>query len=205
MARARWLVLGLFVVLVALAVVACAGAGTASSSSGPSAGAAASAIASPGAGGLATSPSPSPTPCPCPWRRPPNRPVQLPQLALHAHIPGPLHPADLAVRAHWQCPDRDRAPDADHPACRRSSCRPASSPPSSACSVFSPSSRACKRNSSAATRAIARRVSGPAGVLQGARRQSDAGCLPSLLQMGMLIPMYSVIRIGLTNFDRMRC
>jgi YidC/Oxa1 family membrane protein insertase len=28
-----------------------------------------------------------------------------------------------------------------------------------------------------------------------------AGCLPSVLQMGMLIPMYSVIRIGLTNFD----
>ena len=28
-----------------------------------------------------------------------------------------------------------------------------------------------------------------------------SGCLPSLLQMGMLIPMYSVIRIGLTNFD----
>ena len=28
-----------------------------------------------------------------------------------------------------------------------------------------------------------------------------SGCLPSLLQMGMLIPMYSVIRIGLTNFN----
>ncbi len=28
-----------------------------------------------------------------------------------------------------------------------------------------------------------------------------AGCLPSILQMGMLIPMYSVIRIGLTNFN----
>lgn len=28
-----------------------------------------------------------------------------------------------------------------------------------------------------------------------------SGCLPSLLQMGMLIPMYSVIRIGLTNYD----
>ena len=28
-----------------------------------------------------------------------------------------------------------------------------------------------------------------------------AGCLPAFLQMGMLIPMYSVIRIGLTNFD----
>jgi len=28
-----------------------------------------------------------------------------------------------------------------------------------------------------------------------------AGCLPSILQMGMLIPMYAVIRIGLTNFD----
>jgi YidC/Oxa1 family membrane protein insertase len=28
-----------------------------------------------------------------------------------------------------------------------------------------------------------------------------SGCAPSLLQMGMLIPMYSVIRIGLTNFD----
>jgi YidC/Oxa1 family membrane protein insertase len=28
-----------------------------------------------------------------------------------------------------------------------------------------------------------------------------SGCLPSVLQMGMLIPMYSVIRIGLTNFD----
>jgi YidC/Oxa1 family membrane protein insertase len=28
-----------------------------------------------------------------------------------------------------------------------------------------------------------------------------AGCLPSLLQMGMLIPMYAVIRIGLTNYD----
>jgi YidC/Oxa1 family membrane protein insertase len=28
-----------------------------------------------------------------------------------------------------------------------------------------------------------------------------AGCAPSILQMGMLIPMYAVIRIGLTNFD----
>jgi YidC/Oxa1 family membrane protein insertase len=28
-----------------------------------------------------------------------------------------------------------------------------------------------------------------------------AGCLPSILQMGMLIPMYAVIRIGLTNYD----
>jgi YidC/Oxa1 family membrane protein insertase len=28
-----------------------------------------------------------------------------------------------------------------------------------------------------------------------------AGCLPSLLQMGMLLPMYAVIRIGLTNYD----
>jgi YidC/Oxa1 family membrane protein insertase len=28
-----------------------------------------------------------------------------------------------------------------------------------------------------------------------------SGCLPSVLQMGMLIPMYSVISIGLTNFD----
>jgi YidC/Oxa1 family membrane protein insertase len=28
-----------------------------------------------------------------------------------------------------------------------------------------------------------------------------SGCLPTVLQMGMLIPMYSVISIGLTNFD----
>ena len=53
-----------------------------------------------------------------------------------------------------------------------------------------------------ATRATgSRQQAAHAGVLPRARRQPAGGCLPTLLQLALLIPMYSVFSQGLTNYD----
>jgi YidC/Oxa1 family membrane protein insertase len=62
---------------------------------------------------------------------------------------------------------------------------------------------------SALKKELERRYKGDRGAVMQAQQafyrergvSPTAGCLPAFLQMGMLIPMYSVIRIGLTNFN----
>jgi YidC/Oxa1 family membrane protein insertase len=202
MARARWLVLGLFVVLVALAVVACAGAGTASSSSGPSAGAAASAIASPGAGGLATSPSPSPTPVPLPLAAAaPTDPFSF-----LSWLFTPIFQA-LFILLTWLYVLTGNVLIAIvlltliiRLATVKLSARQLAS--QQRMQRLQPELKSMQKE-------LQRRYKGDRQAVYQAQQEfykergvsPTAGCLPSLLQMGMLIPMYSVIRIGLTNFN----
>jgi len=92
-------------------------------------------------------------------------------------------------------------PDADHPASTvKLSARQLASQHANA--ALQPELKSMQKNSSAATRAIARRVSGPAG----SSTRSRASVRPpaasrACCRCGMPIPLYSVHRIGLTNFD----
>ncbi len=199
--RARWLVLGLFVVLVALAVVACADAGTAGSSSGPSAGAAASAIASPGTSGLpATSPSPSPTPAPLEAAAPTD------PFSFLSWLFTPIFQA-LFILLTWLYVITGNVLIAIvlltliiRLATVKLSARQLAS--QQRMMRLQPELKSLQKE-------LQRRYKGDRQAVYQAQQEfykergvsPTAGCLPSVLQMGMLIPMYSVIRIGLTNFD----
>ncbi len=203
MSRARWLVLGLFVVLVALAVVACADVGTASSSSGPSAGAAAAAIASPGTSGLpATSPSPSPTPVPLPLAA--SSPTD--PFSFLSWLFTPVFQA-LFILLTWLYVLTGNVLIAIviltliiRFATVKLSARQLAS--QQRMQRLQPELKSLQKE-------LQRRYKGDRQAVYQAQQEfykergvsPTSGCLPSLLQMGMLIPMYSVIRIGLTNFD----
>ena len=189
--RARWLALGLLVVLVALAVVACGTVGSA----GPSAGPSASVLATP-------TPSPSPTPTPAPLApAAPSDPIGaisfvftplfqalfilLVELyALTGNVLIAIVILTLIIRmvtiklSAKQIVSQQRM------------------------QRLQPELKALQKE-------LQRRNKGDRQAVYQAQQEfyrergvsQTAGCLPSLLQMGMLIPMYSVIRIGLTNFD----
>jgi YidC/Oxa1 family membrane protein insertase len=201
--RARWLVLGLFLGLMALAVVAC---GTASKSS-PSTGAnvspaAANQSALPGGSQAVTSPSPSATPEPEPLMA--AQPTDLWGLlnwaftpifqglfiilvdvyALTGNILIAIVVLTLLIRlltyrlSAKQLVSQKRM------------------------QMLQPELATLKKD-------LERRYKGDRAAVMQAQQSfykergisPTGGCLPAILQMGMLIPMYSVIRIGLTNFN----
>ncbi|MGD0020150.1 MAG: YidC/Oxa1 family membrane protein insertase [Candidatus Limnocylindrales bacterium] len=200
--RARWIALGLFVALMALAVVACGSTGTANPSSGPSAGVAASAASSPEAGGSpATSPSPTPEPQPLAPTSAGADPVSLVSFlftpifqalfillaelyALTGNVLIAIVLLTLIIRlvtvklSARQLASQQRM------------------------QRLQPELKALQKE-------LQRRYKGDRQAVYQAQQEfykergvsPTSGCLPSLLQMGMLIPMYSVIRIGLTNFN----
>lgn len=199
MSRARWLVLGLFIVLVALAVVACADASTASPSSGP----AASAIATTGTSGLAaTSPSPSPTPALLPLAAAaPTDPFSF-----LSWLFTPIFQA-LFILLTWLYVITGNVLIAIviltliiRLATVKLSARQLAS--QQRMQRLQPELKSLQKE-------LQHRYKGDRQAVYQAQQEfykergvsPTAGCLPSLLQMGMLIPMYSVIRIGLTNFD----
>ena len=195
---ARWIALGLFVALVALAVVACSTVGTASPSSGPSASVAASAVGSP-----AASPSHSPTPEPealtptaagadpvslLSWAFTPIFQalfILLAELyALTGNVLIAIVLLTLIIRlvtiklSARQLASQQRM------------------------QRLQPELKTLQKE-------LQHRYKGDRQAIYQAQQEfyrergvsPMGGCLPSLLQMGMLIPMYSVIRIGLTNFN----
>jgi YidC/Oxa1 family membrane protein insertase len=200
--RARWIALGLFVALMALAVVACGSTGTANPSSGPLAGVAASAASSPEAGGSpATSPSPTPEPQPLAPTSAGADPVSLVSFlftpifqalfillaelyALTGNVLIAIVLLTLIIRlvtvklSARQLASQQRM------------------------QRLQPELKALQKE-------LQRRYKGDRQAVYQAQQEfykergvsPTSGCLPSLLQMGMLIPMYSVIRIGLTNFN----
>jgi YidC/Oxa1 family membrane protein insertase len=199
--RARWLALGLFLGLLALAVVAC---GTATTSPSPNISSAAVADQSPALGTTA---------------------VASPQ-ASATHEPEPplkaVEPTDLWALINWAFTPIFQALFiilADVYAVTgnvllaiivltllirvvtfRLSARQLVS--QKRMQILQPELRTLNKE-------LERRYKGDRGAIMQAQQafyrergvSPTAGCLPAFLQMGMLIPMYSVIRIGLTNWD----
>jgi YidC/Oxa1 family membrane protein insertase len=197
--RARWLALGLFIALIALAVVACGSAAT--GSPGSSAGAAASALSSPGATVLA-SPSHSPTPTPAPLGvASPSDPI-----GLMAWLFTPIFQALFLLLAELYALTGNvliaivLLTLIIRLATVKLSARQLAS--QQRMQRLQPELKALQKE-------LQHRYKGDRNAVYQAQQEfykergvsPTSGCLPSLLQMGMLIPMYSVIRIGLTNFD----
>ena len=202
--RARWAALGLFLALLTLAVVACGTARAADPTpAAPAIAAAASATADAGNAVTATSPSPSPTAEPQPIR--PASPGADPTslfgwaftpifqglflllaglYALTGNIIVAIVLMTLMIRlvtirlSSRQIVSQKRM------------------------QILAPELREL-------TKELQRRYKGDRMAIQQATQafykergvSPTAGCLPSLLQMGLLFPMYWVIRDGLTNFD----
>ena len=200
--RARWTVLGLFLALMALAVVAC---GTATSSQAPASSPAASARVDQSPGATADhTPTPAPTPTPEPQALEPAQPTDLWGLinwaftpifqalfiiladvyALTGNILVAIVVLTLLIRL----------------VTFRLSARQLVS--QKRIQMLAPELSTLKKE-------LERRYKGDRNAVLQAQNQfykergvsPTAGCLPAFLQMGMLIPMYSVIRIGLTNFN----
>jgi YidC/Oxa1 family membrane protein insertase len=201
MSRARWIAVGLFAVLMALAVVACGSVGSSSPSSGSSASVAAT--ASSAASGLpATSPTPKATTVPealaaaspsdpfsfLSWLFTPIFQVLFILLTELYVVTGNVLIAivllTLIIRlvtiklSARQLVSQQRM------------------------QRLQPELKAMQKE-------LQKRYKGDRQAVYQAQQEfykergvsPTSGCLPSILQMGMLIPMYSVIRVGLTNFD----
>jgi YidC/Oxa1 family membrane protein insertase len=199
--RARWLALGLFLGLLALAVVAC---GTATTSPSPNSSAAAA----------VTDPSPAPNATEVASPQPTATPEPEPLMA--------AQPSDLWGLINWAFTPIFQALFiilADVYALTgnvliaivvltllirivtfRLSARQLVS--QKRMQILQPELRTLNKE-------LERRYKGDRGAIMQAQQafyrergvSPTAGCLPAFLQMGMLIPMYSVIRIGLTNFN----
>jgi len=205
-ARTRWVGFGLFVALIALAVVACGTANAANPTAGPQVSAAASAstpAATSASGSPATSPSPSPTPQPEPLKpaTPGADPVSFLGwlftpifqglfllLALLYALTGNVIIAIVLMTVLIRL------------VTIRLSARQIVS--QKRMQILAPELREL-------TKELQRRHKGDRLAIQQATQEfykergvsPTAGCLPSLLQMGLLFPMYWVIRDGLTNYD----
>jgi len=199
-ARRRWIALALLVALVALAVVACGTAGT-SSSSGPSAGAVASAIGSAGAGGSpAVSPSPTPEPLPLAAAQPTD-PFGLLSWAFT-----PIFQALFILLAEFYALTGNVLVAI---VILTLIIRLVTVRLSARTIVSQQRMQRMQPELKALQKELQHRYKGDRMAVTQAQQEfykergvsPTAGCLPSILQMGMLIPMYSVIRIGLTNFD----
>ena len=202
--RARWLVLGLFLALMAIAVVACGTATNASPSAnaGGSPAAAANQSALPSGSAAVTSPKPSATPEPQPLAA--AQPTDLWGLlnwaftpifqalfiilvdvyALTGNILVAIIVLTLLIRLLTY-----RLSAKQLVSQRRMQ-------------MLQPELRILNKE-------LERKYKGDRPSMMSAQQafyrergvSPTGGCLPALLQMGMLIPMYSVIRIGLTNFN----
>ena len=199
--RARWVVLGLFLALLALAVVAC---GTAATSSPPGGSPAAASVSSgsPAPAGAVTSPLPSGTPIPEPLKA--AEPTDLWGLINWAFTP--IFQALFIILAEVYALTGNvliaiivltlliRL------LTFRLSARQLVS--QKRMQMLAPELAILKKD-------LEKRYKGDRAAILSAQQEfykergvsPTAGCLPAFLQMGMLIPMYSVIRIGLTNFD----
>jgi YidC/Oxa1 family membrane protein insertase len=200
MTRARWLALGLFAVLLALAVMACQP--IASSGSSPAASPVASAIASPAASGAAASHTPVPN-LPNPIR---PVPFALDPGSLIGFLFTPLFAAFFLVLAGVYSITGNvglaiialtlliRA--ISIPLFRRQI-------------VSQRRMQAIQPELKELTKELQRRYKGDRQAIYAATQafykergvSPTAGCLPMVLQMGLIWPMYQVISGGLTNYD----
>jgi YidC/Oxa1 family membrane protein insertase len=199
--RARWVLLGLFAALLALAVVACGTAASPSQNSSPAVAGLSS--QSPAAGlNAVTSPAPSATPEPQPlkaaepsdlwglinWAFTPVFQALFIVLALVYALTGNVLVAIVVLTLLIRL------------LTYRLSARQLVS--QKRIQMLAPELAILKKD-------LEKRYKGDRAQLMAAQQEfykergvsPTAGCLPAFLQMGMLIPMYSVIRIGLTNFD----
>jgi YidC/Oxa1 family membrane protein insertase len=199
--RARLVALGLFAALVLLAVVACGSVASSSSSPGSSAGAAAA--ASPAANGSpALSPSPAPTAVPEPLvAASPSDPFSF-----LVWLFTPIFQA-LFVLLAWLYVVTGNVLIAI--VLLTMIIRLVTIKLSARQIVSQQRMMRLQPELKALQKEVQRRYKGDRQAVMAAQQDffkergvsQTAGCLPSILQMGMLIPMYSVIRIGLTNFD----
>jgi len=205
-ASTRWAAFGLFVALIALAVVACGTANAANPTVGPQVAAAASAsapAAAPTSGLPATSPSPSPTAPPAAlematpgadptaligWLFTPIFQGLFLLLAVLYALTGNIVVAIVLMTVLIRL------------VTIRLSARQIMS--QKRMQILAPELREL-------TKELNRRYKGDRVTIQKATQEfykergvsPTAGCLPSLLQMGLLFPMYWVIRDGLTNWN----
>jgi YidC/Oxa1 family membrane protein insertase len=199
--RARWAVLGLFLALMALAVVACS---TAASTATPGSSQAAAQVdqsPAPGATAIA-SPSPSATPEPEPLMA--AQPTDLWGLVNWAFTP--IFQALFIILADVYALTNNVLVAIVvltlliRLVTFRLSARQLVS--QKRVQMLAPELSALKKE-------LERRYKGDRSAVLAAQNEfykergvsPTAGCLPAFLQMGMLIPMYSVIRIGLTNWN----
>ena len=129
---------------------------------------------------------------------PPDRPVQSARLALHAAVPGLLHPASLLDKVDRQHCRRHRPDDAPVirvvliPIFRRQTVS------TKRTQLLAPRSR----RSRSGTRATGVKQQDAQKQLYAERGINPlSGCLPALLQILLLIPMYSVFSQGLQNYN----
>ena len=188
--RARWIALGLFIALLAVAVLACAP--IASSSPGASAGASAAA---------SSLPSPSPTPAPLTGTSAGADPVSLVSWAFT-----PIFQALFILLAEFYALTGNVLIAI---VLLTLVIRLVTIKLSAKQIVSQQRMQRLQPELKALQKELQRRTKGDRQAVYQAQQEfykergvsPTSGCLPSLLQMGMLIPMYSVIRIGLTNFD----
>ncbi len=201
-ARTRWAAFGLFVALVALAVVACGTAVGADPTPTAPAAAVASAPAQ-AAAGVSASPSPSPTASPAPLL--PASPGADPA-SLFGWLFTPIFQGLFLLLAGLYALTGNIVVSIVlmtvliRLVTIRLSARQIVS--QKRMQILAPELREL-------TKELQRRYKGDRVAIQQATQafykergvSPTAGCLPSLLQMGLLFPMYWVIRDGLTNFD----
>jgi YidC/Oxa1 family membrane protein insertase len=202
MPRARWIAIGLFVALIALAVVACGTAGTNTNSSGPSTGVTASA-ASPGTSGSpAASQSVKPTPEPEPLA--PTKPAD--PISFLSWIFTPIFQGLFILLAGMYALTGNVLLAI---VLLTLIIRLLTIKLSARQLVSQQRMQRLQPELKVLQKELQRRYKGDRMAVNQAQQEfykergvsPTAGCLPSVLQMGMLIPMYSVIRIGLTNYD----
>jgi YidC/Oxa1 family membrane protein insertase len=199
----RWATLGLMLVLVALAIVAC---GTANAASGPtaSAGIAASASASTGVAAGAASPQPSPTVNYQPLV--PAQPGGASPTDLLGFLFTPIFQSLFVLLAGLYALTGNIVIAI---VLMTLLIRLATVRLSSKQIVSQKRMQMLGPEIKALTKELTRRYKGDRVAINKATQEfykergvsPTAGCLPSILQMGLLFPMYWVIRDGLTNYD----
>jgi YidC/Oxa1 family membrane protein insertase len=199
----RWVAIGLLFVLAAFAVAAC-GSARAASNPTPQASPAATASAPAAAAAAATSPKPSPTAEPQPLR--PVTPSGSDPLSLAGFLFTPIFQSLFVLLAVLYAVTGNiviaivlMTLMIRLVTLRLSSKQIVSQ---KRMQILAPELREL-------TKELNRRYKGDRLAIQKATQEfykergvsPTAGCLPSILQMGLLFPMYWVIRDGLTNFD----
>jgi YidC/Oxa1 family membrane protein insertase len=204
-ARLRWVALGLFVALVALAVMACAGAPLGTPAATATGATATGAVASASAGAVASSAlSPAPSATPEPVALGPANPTD--PLGLISWLFTPIFQGLFLVLVGFYSITGNVviAIVLLTLVIKLVTFRLASKQIVSQQRMqrLAPELKTLQKD-------LQKRYKGDRAAIQAAQQEfykergvsPMAGCLPSMLQMGMLIPMYSVIRIGLTNFN----
>jgi YidC/Oxa1 family membrane protein insertase len=204
-ARIRWAAFGLFVALIAFAVLACGTAYGANPNSGPTARAVAAAPASAAPGGAVSEASPSAKPTTEPQPIRPATPGADPT-SLFGWAFTPIFQGLFLLLAGLYALTGNVIVAI---VLMTLMIRLVTIRPSSKQIVSQKRMQKLAPELRELTKELQRRYKGDRVAIQKSTQEfykergvsPTAGCLPSLLQMGLLFPMYWVIRDGLTNFD----